>query len=276
MERTRRFEMTHLFEVPRPVIATVHLDLKKNQNELLVETVSDLIRLQNGGVNGLLFQNWGAHHKDRFGELNVRENMTSIIEKSNSVINVPFGISILPAGYEASFDIASKTRAQFVHLDTFVDSVRWPHNEQLIVNIDPKEVIKYRKGKNSENVFLFASIQSKHFIQQERGKKLELSALEAAEGGADAIVVTGGESNESPSISRIKMAKRFSAGTPVLIGSGVDKENLEGFLLRSDGAIAEKAFRVRGSLQNKVDIEKTQTLMAIARRVNDTARLSSV
>lgn len=67
-------------------------------------------RLEKGGVDGLLFENWGTLH---------------------------FGINVLPLEYETAFDMARKTDASFVQVDTFVDRVLIEYEPPFVIGASP-------------------------------------------------------------------------------------------------------------------------------------------
>ena len=64
---------------------------------------------------------------------------------------------------------------------------------------------------------------------------LQESALLAALKGADAVVVTGDESGNAPSVEHLREASECDV--PVLIGSGLDAQNAATLLADCDGAI---------------------------------------
>ena len=169
----------------------VHLQYKGNLNQLLEESFRSIERLERGGVDGLLFENWGGDYTDRFVTQEVREYVTTVMREASKRTKLPYGINILPLDYESDFDIAKQTGAKFVQIDTFVDRVKTDYRNKFVLDILPQEVISYRKRLNLNDVVLFTNIQTKHYTTIPPNKKLETSAIQAVRNGADVLVVTG-------------------------------------------------------------------------------------
>jgi predicted TIM-barrel enzyme len=77
---------------------------------------------------------------------------------------------------------------------------------------------------------------------------------------ADAVIVTGSVTGEAPKIADVGEAKAHCRA-PVLLGSGVDADNIADFYQAADGFIIGSYFKVDGHWANPVDAERVRRLM---------------
>ena len=105
-------------------------------------------------------------------------------------------------------------------------------------------------------VAILADIQVK-YARLVTPRTLAESAALARQKGADAVVVTGGETGEAPLLDDIRGAKTGAADTPVLLGSGVDSANARELLAAADGAIVGTSLKTGDS----VDPDKVKELV---------------
>src|SRR6266511_2607529 len=77
---------------------------------------------------------------------------------------------------------------------------------------------------------------------------------------ADAVIVTGSVTGEAPKIADVEEAKA-NCRLPVLLGSGVDADNIADFYQTADGFIIGSYFKMDGHWANPVDAERVRRLM---------------
>jgi len=250
-----------IFRHPKPVIAMVHLQYKGSAQQLIDEALTDIERLECGGVDGLLFENWGGDYTYRLATPEDKVLVPYVMKAASGVTKLPYGINMLPLDYEADFDIAKQTEAGFVQIDTFVDTVRTDYDNRFIIDIRPQDVTAYRRGRGLKDVYLFTNIQTKHYDMLPPNKKLETSARQAIQGGADALVVTGKVTGARTPKSKLARVKAVSGDTPIFIGSGFDADNAAELLPHADGVICGSAFKYEGITENPVDEKRVKRIM---------------
>lgn len=259
--------LNHIFQEQKPIIAMVHLQYRGNLHQLVDEAMQDVERLERGGVDGLLFENWGIDYRNRFADQETRDYMTEVMREAAKITKLPFGINVLPLDYEADFEIAEETGAKFVQIDTFVDRVRTDYGNGFIIHVEPERVLDYRRKLNLNEVALFTNIQTKHYATIPPNKKLETSAIQAIQNGADVLVVTGESTGQKTPLEKIIRVKRVSEKIPVFIGSGFDITNAGELLPYADGAIVGTGFKQNGITENPVDEERVKDLMSVVKRI---------
>lgn len=253
--------LERIFPVKKPIIGMVHLQDKGDEDKLSEQAAKDIERLERGGVDGLLFENWGGEYRNRYLSLEERERLIRAIKKLSEIISLPFGVNILPLDYEASFDIAKESGARFVQVDTFVDKVITDYENRFVIDVDPQEVIDYRWASALEDFALFVNIQTKHYQTIPPNKKLETSALQAVQNGADVLVVTGEATGKRTPLEKIVRVKKVCPNTPVVIGSGLNEGNVGELLPYADGAIVGTSLKYYGVTENPVEQERVEKLM---------------
>ena len=241
----------------------IHLDYLPHQqkfkgyNLLIKKAIDDLKNLEEGGVDAVMIENWKDESSFPFVNKKSIEAMTKISKIIVKKTALPVGINVLPNDYKSAFSIAKAEGLQFVQLDVFVDKVKTDYSYSKVlpfeINLDLKDFKKFRKQIKAENIILLVTIQPKHYIMLEE-KKLEQSAKQALQNGADAVIITGKVTGKPPSAKQIKKVKK-SVNCPIMIGSGLTKENAKSLLKYSDGAIVGTAFKTKDFekvLKNKV------------------------
>ncbi len=253
--------MINIFKARKPIVAMIHLQYKNDLNRLLDDTLKDIEGFKNGGVDGFLFENWGEEYSGRQVSKKTKEYMVYVIEEAAKTTTLPYGINVLPLDFEAAFDIAKHIDVSFIQIDTFVDKVKTDYENGFIINIKPKEVADYRRKTDLDDVALFTNIQTKHYKTIPSSKKIETSAKQAVQNGADALVVTGERTGMETPIDKIIRVKTVSRGVPVWIGSGLDINNVEKLLPYADGAIVGSGLKYDGITENPADEIRVKKFM---------------
>ncbi|HIE23686.1 MAG TPA: BtpA/SgcQ family protein [Candidatus Korarchaeota archaeon] len=254
-----------LFESKKPIIGMVHLPplpgsprYDGNLDYLIKRAISDAIALEEGGVNGLIVENYGdkPFRRDRISPETICA-MTLILKEVLEATSLPTGINVLRSDCVSAMAIASVAGAKFIRCNVFTDTLV---TDQGIIQPCAWEVLTLRSFLRSR-VMVFADVLSKH-AKPLVHVTIEESARNAAyRGGADAIIVTGIETGASPDPENVKKVKEAVPDVPVLIGSGLNPENAKILLRHADGAIVGTFFKEKGFVENKVDRERVKTLM---------------
>lgn len=255
--------LSDIFQNTKPIIAMVHLQYRGSMQQLISETLQDVNRLETGGVDGLLFENWGGDYSDRFVVPETRDYVLAAMKEAAKTTKLPYGINVLPLDYEADFDIAKETGARFVQIDTFVDVVKTDYGNEFILQVKPQEIIAYKRKLNLDEVALFVNIQTKHYTTIPTNKKLETSAAQAVHNGADALIVCGNLTGQKTPKGKLIRVRRIASDTPIGIGSGFDADNAAELLSYADFAIVGTSLKRDGITENPVDEERVKRLMEV-------------
>ncbi len=259
--------------MPKPIIAMVHVQRNGNFEEQYDfeqqydKVMNDVRRLERGGVDALLFENWGGDYIDRRAGAKAEELLRAILKRADCETKLPYGVNVLPLSYEAAFDLVKETYASFVQVDTFVDTVKTDYRNEFILEGDPQAILRYRRRLGLEDIPLFTNIQTKHYTTIPWNKKLETSAQQAIEEGADVLVVTGKSTGKKTPKEKLLRVKKVAGNTPVFIGSGLTVENAAELLPYADGAIVGTSLKYDGVTENPVEEERVRRLMDVVQRL---------
>ena len=250
-----------LFPGEKPIIGMIHLpplpDYPESPgiDEIIRHALRDLQLLEQASVDGILIENeYDRPHRVTASPETVSamtEITRAVVQESKKAI---VGCEILLNDPNASLEVAKISGARFIRTDYFVDAMTRPRYGEL--EIDPSGLIDYRKSLGAEDVLILADIQVKYATMIDP-RPLAESARCACEEKADAIVVTGSETGNAPSINDLREAAAGSE-VPVLIGSGLDAENAASLSAACDGAI------VGSSLMHEraIDAESVDLLLS--------------
>lgn len=155
-------------------------------------------------------------------------------------IHIPFGLDILWNDFETSLSICASTNASFFRVPAFVDTVVTSYG---LMPSRAKEIIDFRKNLGLENIAILADIQVKHSEMVDKTKTLTQSANEAVEMGADAIIVTGKWTGDSPKTDDLHEIRQAIGKFPLIIGSGATSENIHNLLAYANGIIVGTALK---------------------------------
>ena len=111
-----------MFKVKKPIIAMLHLDplpgdpmwkYGMNMQEVVENARRDLIALQEGGVDGIIFSNEFSFPYQRNMDRNTVAAMAYVIGNLKSLIQVPFGVDAISDGI-ACIELAAGVGADYV------------------------------------------------------------------------------------------------------------------------------------------------------------------
>lgn len=269
-------QIDKIFKVKKSVVAMLHLDYLEGENfkgvdSVIQKALTDIKALQEGGIDGILIENWKEGSIGEFVSEETAKNFELVMAKIVPSIKIPFGLNVLNNDYKLAYSLAKKFGGSFVELDVFVDDVEtdFENNAEAVKNPfqihpDPKAIMAYAKSIGADDIPLFAFVQPKHYKMLDKEKIIQTSVKEAIENGASAVLVTK-HTGFAPTVDLIKEAKSAAGDTPVGIGSGFSAENAKDFLKYVDFAVVGTSIKVDNVTDNPVDKNKVIGLMAIVR-----------
>ena len=205
----------------------------------LKNAIADLKAFKNGGVDGIIFENnYDIPHKI-FVDPSVISSMVFLGEKIRKATSLPLGISVLWNDYKTALSIAKTLDLQFIRIPVFVDKVKTDYG---IIDGESKKIIAFRKSIGAEKIALFTDIHVKH-AKLLSSYNLITSAKLAIKNKSDAIIITGKWTGNAPTITEVQNLRKNIKHFPVLIGSGVDKNNTKELFKFANGAIVSTSLK---------------------------------
>lgn len=263
-----------LFGNPKPVIAMIHLQplpgspMYRGQpvEELIEQALRDAELLKEGGVDGLMVENFGDRpflKPERIGH----ETTAVLAVVAREVIRstgLPTGISCLANGAVPAIAASVASGAKWIRVNCWANA--YIADEGFIEAAAPV-ALRYMRYLGADNIRVFADVQVKHgshFIVSDRPFEEQVRDVEFF--GADAVVVSGSRTGEETPVERVLAAKKATA-LPVLVGSGLRPENAGRLLRAADGAIVGSYLRKDGDPLKPVDPERLRRLMVAVQEV---------
>lgn len=239
------------------IIGTIHFPPLLGYKEFpgfdiaLENALTDLKAYENGGVDGIIFENnYDFPHKE-FVDHSIAASMLYLGEKIRLATTLPVGISVLWNDYKTALSIAKIINLQFIRTPVFVDIVETQYGE---IKGEPQKIKTYQKKIGAEDIILLTDIHVKHakLLSQ---NNLEESAKLAVEAGSDALIVTGKWTGDPPDLNELKSLRKAVDSFPILIGSGVSKDNIRDLFTLADGCIVSTSLKNGQNKQHEVNVK---------------------
>jgi|SRR5580704_759038 membrane complex biogenesis BtpA family protein len=168
------------------------------------------------------------------------------------------GIQILAAANREAIAVAQAAGLDWVRVEGFV----FAHvADEGIIDSCAAELLRYRKQIGAEKIQVWADIKKKH---SSHAITADISLGETARAAefmrADAVIITGPVTGRPPTAADIIEARK-SCSLPIVLGSGMDADNIEEFLGVADGFIVGSAFKQAGKWIKGVDAGRVRAFM---------------
>ncbi len=262
-------ELQKLFGVSSPIIGMLHLKPLPGSaraeplNVVRERMLADLKALVEGGVDGLILENYGdaPYFPGRVSPQTV-SYLTRLAMEVRSSTSLPLGINVLRSDGISALAVAAAVGAEFIRVNVYT-GVR-VSGEGLIQG-NAHEIQRYRRELGTD-VKVFADVDVKHSTGVGDVDLADEVTETILRGRADAVIVSGKATGLATGLEDLRRAKESAGLTPVLAGSGVTVETVSDTLRWADGAIVGTGFKVDGVTDNPVDVEAVRALMGEARR----------
>jgi membrane complex biogenesis BtpA family protein len=255
-----------LFAAPKPVIGMIHVAALPGTPahrlplaKIIAETVREAKIYRECGVHGVAIENM---HDVPYLRGAVGPEIVSAMSLIAQAVKTEFrgitGIQILAAANREAMAVAHAAALDWVRVEGFA----FAHvADEGIIDSCAAELLRYRKQIGAEKIQVWADIKKKH---SSHAITADISLGETAHAAefmrADALIVTGPVTGRPPPPTDILEARQHT-GLPVVLGSGMDADNIAEFLPAADGFIVGSAFKRGGHWRNPVDAARVRAFM---------------
>src|SRR6476620_11121966 len=225
------------------------------------QALADLDIYKKAGVHSIIFEN---DHDLPYIQPPLDEKaialMTEICIEARKRFYGPIGIQMLEAANITSLEIAADADLDYVRVEAFV----FAHvGGSGIINGSAGKILRRRKELNAEHIKVFADVKKKH---GSHSLTIDLDIrdeiMQAEFVLADGVIVTSKVTGINPDKEDVVKAKRATRLT-VLIGSGMNPDNIADYLPLADGFIVGSYFRKDGRFLEKLDPERLNKFMEL-------------
>lgn len=256
--------MKDVFGTDKPVIGMLHLmalptdpkyDEKGGIEAVVKRAREDLLALQEGGIDGVLFCNeFSIPYTNRVRVVTVA-CMARIIGELLSDIKVPFGVDVAIDPYRV-FDLAVAVGAKFVR-ETFSGAYTSDYGVQ---DYSMGEIERHRVEVGCKDIYTLATLVpegSKQIAERPIEDVAKSVSFTLNPGALLVYGLTAGSSIDNNLITRAKSV----TNTPVFASNGVKAETVVDTLTIADGCVVGTWLKYDGYFYNKVDASRVKQLM---------------
>lgn len=255
-----------LFDVDKPIIGMIHLlpmpgtpGYDHDVDMIIEKALEDAEKLEEGGVNGLIVENmWDIPYfvgSDIPPETIAIQSVAAreVVKK----VDIPVGANVIHNAGRGDLAVALASGAKFMRVCLFTGAQVWDTGE--LDHGVAAELTRLRKFLDAEDVHIFADIDKKH-AKMFPGINIKTHAIWSEYYLADAMIVTGEMTGLPAKIDDVKAVREVTS-RPILIGSGMNKDNISDFLKYADGAIVGTSLKEDGVTENPVDLNRVKEFM---------------
>lgn len=257
----------NMFFENKPVIGVIHLPPLPGSpayngtklQDIIKRALNDAEKYVENSVDAIIIENYcDAPFSVRVTEPETLASLAIISWEIKKRYRIPIGLNILRnSGVEATA-IACILGLDFIRVNSLVEHVLAPEG---VLSPIARDLFK-KKSCLRCNLKIFADINVKHGVPL---YPLETAIRETEERGkADAIIVTGERTGEAPDPPIVYYVKKVSK-KPVIIGSGVNVENVKLYFRLTDGFIVGTYFKKQGVAANPVDPNRVKKFMDVVK-----------
>lgn len=223
----------------------------------------DAEALIEGGMHGLMIENHGDvpfSKPDDIGH-ETAAFMSVVTDRIATATGVPLGVNVLANAPIPAFAIAMAGGAKFIRVNQWANA--YVANEGFMEG-RAAEAMRYRSLLRAEHIKVFADSHVKHGSHAiVADRSIQELTRDIAFFDADGVIATGQRTGNTATIEEIE---EIGAAThlPLLVGSGVTKDNIVEILKRTNGVIVASSLKEGGVWWNPVDIERVRAFRAAA------------
>jgi hypothetical protein len=227
---------------------------------VLERAIADARALVNGGVDGLLVENYGD--APFFGGAVPSETVAALAlalhEVRRAAAGRPVGVNVLRNDARAALGLCAATGAAFVRVNVHTGAML---TDQGLIQGRAAETLRER-AQLCPSVAILADVHVKHATPLGR-ESLREAALDARQrGAADALILTGARTGDPPRREAFMEVREALGACPLLVGSGLDERDEQGLLSLADGAIVGTALKRAGRVDEPVEEARVARMRA--------------
>lgn len=259
-----------IFEKEKPVIGMVHLrplpgsplydPISMNMDKIIRTAVEEAKVLEASGVDGIQVENmWDIPYlpDSKIGSETVAALAVGVYEVRKSV-SIPVGAECHMNGAGHALACAVAAGAEWIRVFEYCNAFI---SQSGYIEAAGGDIARKRSQWKAEHIAFLCDVNVKHgshFIIHDRSTAEQAMDIEAQDG--DAVIVTGFDTGMPPTAEDVKACKQKTS-LPILLGSGLDRENAASLLACADGAIVGSYFKQDGNWKNPVDGQRTAAFM---------------
>lgn len=217
---------------------------------------ADARAILEGGADGLVLENFGDRPFPKNVEAETVAAMTRVITEIRDLLRKPFGVNVLRNDALSALAIAAATGAAFIRVNILSGAMV---TDQGIIEGEAHRILRKRAALQYQGA-VFADHLVKHATPLGPIDPLGYARDLRSRALADALIVTGAETGSPPDLRRLEELRQ-ATDAPLLVGSGLSRENASAFGRVADGAIVGTAIKEQGRIERPVDPRRVEAIV---------------
>lgn len=263
-------KLTSVFNAEKPIIGMVHLrplpgspgydPATMGMDKIIATAIEEAAILEQAGVDGIQVENmWDIPYLR--GEDIGYETAAALavgIHAVRSKVSIPVGAECHMNGADCAMACAVAAGASWIRVFEWCNAFV---SQSGFINAMGAKVSRMRSSLKADHILALCDVNVKHgshYIIHDRSVAQQAMDIEAQDG--DAVIVTGFDTGTPPTVENISVCKQ-STTLPILIGSGLNIDNVNELLAAADGAIIGSWFKEDNNWKNPVSYDRTKAFM---------------
>lgn len=259
-----------LFHTKKPIIAMLHLDplpgdplftTKSRVKEVVDIARKDLIALQAGGVDGILFSNEFSLPYERKMSFVTPSTMARVIGELMNDIKVPFGVDCISDGL-ATLELAAAVEASFVR-GTFCGVYV---GDGGFYNNDFSSLLRRKAALHLDNLKMLYFLNPESDINLDPRPLSSIAKSVIFKAGPDGLCISAQAAGEDVNGNVIKsVVDNIPKSVPVFCNTGCRIDTVVEKLHVSNGGIVGTTFKKDGLLRNHIEEKRVHDFMEVVK-----------
>ena len=273
-------DLNQIFQTKNPIIGVVHLlplptsaRWGGSLKAVIERAEQEATALAAGGIDGIIVENFfdAPFTKDQVNPA-VISAMTLIVDRIMNLVVVPVGLNLLRNDAKGALAIASCVNAHFIRVNVLNGIMA---TDQGLIEGNAHEILRFRRELGCD-IAIFADVLVKH-ARPLGTPNLTTAVQDTIERSlADAVILSGWATGSPPTLEDLELATAAAKGTPVIIGSGANWDNIGQLMQAADGVIVASSLKRRGLVSEPVDPIRVAQFVEAAREVSANKLIETV
>ncbi len=224
----------------------------------------DAIALRDGGVNGLMLENFGdtPFFPDRVPSVTVAA-ITALAMAVRQVTDLPLGINVLRNDGRSALAIAAVCGAEFIRVNVLAGA---RVTDQGIVHGIAHDLLRERAALGCQHIQIMADVDVKHSAPLAH-RSIDIETKDLVERAhADVIIVSGQATGDPTDSDQLSVVRDAAGSVPVFVGSGVTVANVAELVnAGATGLIVGSSLKQDLQINSPVDVDRVRKLIDAAR-----------
>ena len=263
--------MRNIFQLRRKVfIGVVHLRplpgaprRRETMADIIKFAVADAVAYERGGAHAVIVENFGDVPFTKSAV--APETIAAMAAAGCAVraaVKLPIGFNVLRNDAPAALALCAACGGDFIRVNVHSGAML---TDQGLIEGDAYHTLRDRK-RLVPGAQIFADVHVKHAVPL-GDWSLEDAACDTLERGlADALIVSGTGTGKAADLDDVKRIRAACPRAKILLGSGVNLENIKDFLQIADGTIVGSSLKRYGKLSNPVEVRRVAALAKLVEK----------